>query len=298
MRVILPTVVSSGAPSPAPLEGEPGHPEPALTDAASYAATRTRNSESDIPPITTCATCGDPRCEGCVFVPSHEPESDGHFLIPWEREGRSFRTLTQTAEDTATSASGFFGRFGRGSIGAALGFALLCESGAILAYSLLWITGAFVAFPRLSWHLLTSPLLVGFAATIFLTLVLFVVFVHALAGAALEWSIARTVGTPDYNRGLRMGLYSCGWDLLTSPIGVFLSFRREPRTGLWSLFVAGATVPRRATEIYLRDCRKLAATDRLRAIRTAIFAMILPVLLFGSVLFAGLLWWLFLPFWP
>lgn len=293
MHDTLPTVASSST-APEPPEGDAPRPsaEPRRTRSVS-------SWDTEIPPVIACARCGRPECDGCALrttATEGSKAAPAGSALAWEDTAQPlWGRFVATARHSAQRQGEVFGHLERGSIGRALAFSLLCEVVAILGFSAVWAGAFLVLFPRFTLGVLSSLVLMGFAALVLVLLVLFVVFLHALAGAALEWCIGRTGQAPDYNRGIRMGLYSCGWDLLTSPVGVLLALTSSPPLPPFALVLAGARVPRAATSAYLTQCRGLPDAVQRAAVRTAIWSMVLPVLLFALVVFFALLWWFLFP---
>jgi hypothetical protein len=81
------------------------------------------------------------------------------------------------------------------------------------------------------------------------------VFLHGLHGLALDWAAARFGGRR--RLGLRFGLYSCGWDLATLPLGlVVLAFSAGPRVALQTAPL-GVTLPPKAAHAYLTGVQHL-----------------------------------------
>ena len=89
-------------------------------------------------------------------------------------------------------------------------------------------------------------------------------------------------------RGLRFGLYACGWDLLTSPIGMLAALvTRGPRLG-WAPVGAAARAPGLAQRAYLERCLGVDGAAQRRSRRWAVSAlsggMLLVVLIFVAAL--------------
>jgi hypothetical protein len=71
------------------------------------------------------------------------------------------------------------------------------------------------------------------------------------------------------SRGLRFGLYSCGWDLVTLPLGFVLVAAVEGVAAAFKALPLGVTVPARAAEAYLTGVHKLEAPQVRAAMRFA-----------------------------
>jgi hypothetical protein len=176
-----------------------------------------------------------------------------------------WQRLLQTTSQTGTQPEIFFGQMRPGPLLPAVTFAVICETVAIFGFSLVWASLFAVFFPQWALHAARSPTFLGLGVAIFLSLLTLVVFVHVLWGLTLEWGVSRTKNAPDYRQGFRFGLYACGWDLLTSPLGLLWGILRGSNRGPFGLLVAGARAPRRAFVSYLRDHRGLDETQRKRA---------------------------------
>ena len=105
-------------------------------------------------------------------------------------------------------------------------------------------------------------------------------------GVALDIA-ARRVGSLGPRRGLRFGLYACGWDLITLPLGLAV-------TALVSGFGAarraaplGLTAPRHAAEAYLTGMHGLTPDVARQAARKAAFLTGISAL--AALLVGGLL---------
>lgn len=245
-------------------------------------------SDIDIPPAIACATCGLSTCDGCAR--DSEPPATHLPSLPWENDGASGAArLIDTCELTALHPERAFGELRTGSAGAALRFAIVCEVWAVGSFSLAWALAFFAFFPHLAARMASSPQVLLLAGSILATLIVFVVFVHALWGLGLEWGIARAGRPASVNLGLRFGLYACGWDFLTSPAGFVAELPRVGLLGSLGRVRAGARAPRPSLSAYLEICRKLTREEQRHAIWTAIALGVVSVLASGSLLFATLL---------
>lgn len=247
--------------------------------------------DEDIPPAIACARCGNPSCEGCSKDEELEaPPPGGPSALPWEDPERRFASrLVETAELSAVRPDIAFGRLGAGRISEALWFALWCELVAVGSFTIVWGLGFYAAFPFVARQMLSSPAVLILVGSILFGLTLFVVFVHALWGVGLEWGIARAGGKADMNRGLRFGFYACGWDLLTSPAGVWSQWRRVGFVEGVSHLRAATRAPRASLRAYLDDCRKVTEREKKSAMWTSILLGLGGVAAAGFLLFAGLL---------
>lgn len=265
--------------------------EPTDRDPSSYPGGRSSYpADDDIPPAIACARCGDTNCEGCAPPEPELPSSDAAFNLSWEEPGRGLVTrLIETAELTALNPALAFGRLPSGSISSALRFAVLCELWAVSSFTIVWGVCFYAAFPFVARQMLSSAAVLALIGFILIGLSAFVVSVHALWGVGLEWGIARAGGQADMNRGLRFGLYACGWDLLTSPAGVWFQWRRAGiRQGL-SHLRAATRAPRASLRAYLDGCRKTNEKERKSAMLTSILLGLSGIATAGLLLFLGLL---------
>jgi hypothetical protein len=233
----------------------------------------------DVPATVVCAACGDPGCPGCA---AEEPTNQSGVvaIIPWERPGLGFwRRVWQTATLATVHARTFFSAIPDGDISSALSFALVCEALAVTGLGIGAGLIALLALPSLPVLLLEDAHLrsslvrgVGFGGFL---VVLAMVGLHALHGAALDMA-ARRFGGRASGRGLRFGLYACGWDLITLPFGLLA-------TALISGFGAarraaplGLTAPLQAAEAYLVGHHALSPDSARAAARRAAYLTALP----------------------
>lgn len=274
-----------------PVRAEMGAEESAELDKA-------RVSESalellDVPAAVVCAHCGDPDCGGCL----HDDEPTGASgivaIVPWERPGLGGpQRLWSTAKLSTLGAESFFGALPDGEVATALRFAVLAELLSVagicvvlVPVALAFVPWVFELLSRDAWfrELVARALMVGVPG-----LALVMVGVHAVHGISLDLGARRIGARPKPVRGLRFGLYSCGWDLVTLPAGLAMlaitnGFREARRAAPLSL-----TVPRRATLAFLRGVYRLDDTGAQHASRFAI-ALTGGLIVLGSlVAVAGL----------
>ncbi|HEY3665727.1 MAG TPA: hypothetical protein VGL19_07005 [Polyangiaceae bacterium] len=243
----------------------------------------------EVPATVVCALCGNPDCLGCGF---DEPTNASGVvsIIPWERPGVGFfRRLWQTSTLATVHARTFFGALPDGDISPALAFALVCETIAVsgLGFGGLLLALLFLpALPRLMLddttlrHLVTRGVVSGV-----LVLMFAMVFVHAAHGVALDIA-ARRFGGRSNGRGLRFGLYACGWDLVTLPLGLLTTALVGGLAAARRAAPLGLTAPLQAAEAYLIGVHGLAPdAARLAARRAAYFTALpfLAILLAGAV---------------
>ncbi len=244
----------------------------------------------EVPAAVVCAACGNPDCSGCgVEEPTNA--SGVIAIIPWERPGVGLlRRLWQTSFLATTHARTFFGSLSDGDVSTALAFALACEGLAVTGLGVGAGALALALLPDLPSLLrddraLRMTLLrgVSFGA---LLLVFAMVSVHAVHGLALDVA-ARRNGSKKRGRGLRFGLYACGWDLITLPFGLLALALIEGFSAARRAAPLGLTAPLQSAEAYLVGVHAIEAdTARLVARQAARFTAI-PLLLIvalGTVL--------------
>jgi hypothetical protein len=235
----------------------------------------------DVPATVVCAGCGDPACIGCV-VEEATNQSGVVAIIPWERPGVGFwRRLWQTSTLATMHARTFFGALPDGEISTALSFALVCETLAVSGLALGAALLALLFLPSLPRLLLDDPALRGTVARgagagAFL-LILTMVALHAIHGLALD-AAARHYGGRRFGRGLRFGLYACGWDLITLPLGLIITALSSGLAAARRAVPLGLTAPAQASEAFLIGMHGLSPEAARRAGRRAAYITVIPVL--------------------
>jgi hypothetical protein len=175
-------------------------------------------------------------------------------------------------------------------VSSALAFALVCET---VAVGGLGIGGGGLALaflpelPRLLLddHALRMTVIRGITFG-GLLLVVAMVGVHAAHGLALDFA-ARRHGTRKRGRGLRFGLYACGWDLITLPFGLIALALVEGLASARHAVPLGLTAPLQSAEAYLVGVHGLAPNlARAVARRAARFTAVplLTVLTVGGLI--------------
>ena len=241
----------------------------------------------DVPATVVCAACGNPDCAGCVLEELSN-QSGVVAIIPWERPGVGFwRRLWQTSTLATLHSRTFFAALPDGDASTALAFALICE---VIAVSGLALGAALIALccvPALPALLygdaaLRGSLVRGTLSGIFL-LVLAMVSLHALHGVSLDLA-ARRYGGRRSGRGLRFGLYACGWDLITLPMGLLVTALLSGFRAARHAAPLGLTAPAHASQAYLMGTHGLDAEQARLAGRRAAYITVVPVLLTLTVL--------------
>lgn len=248
---------------------------------------------SEVPATVVCATCGLPECSCDVDRPSSF--SGVVAIVPWERPGSSLLSRLWTTAKLATlSPDGFFAALPPGSTLAAAAFGVLAE---LLAAAGLCATLGALALtfvPGLLSELVgNAPL----RSTIWHAvawgvpgLTLAMVSLHVGHGLALDAS-ARREGSHQAGRGLRFGLYSCGWDLVTLPLGLLLLTLTDGLISALRHSARGLTAPNSAAVAYVSHVHRFERDVAARVARRAVgivFVPMLALIVLGFV--TGLLW--------
>ncbi len=231
----------------------------------------------EVPAAVVCARCGQPDCPGCEPLDETTLPSGVISIVPWERPGQSAWTrLWATARATTRAAPQFFQSLPPGDHAPGVLFAVVSELLAVVSWALVF-AGVIVVPAWGFWAtLLMDPnaqmtlVRVVLVGTIGFTSVL--VTGHVVYGLALDAGARRVGGRLHRSQALRFGLYSTGWDLLTSPLGFLVSLIAEgPRAAL-ALVPLSVDVPGRAATAFLRGVYQIegSAVSRVRRIGAAV----------------------------
>jgi len=227
---------------------------------------------SDVPAAVVCAVCGQPDCGGCVPMDDQTNASGVVAILPWERTGLGWPTrLWATARLMTLSHKELCSTLPEGGLAAPFTFALVAESIAALGLALCFAAFGLLA-PDVAHVVMVDPELRGMATrglVVGLPLVTIVMVVlHVLHGVIIDRA-ARAAGSTKRGRGVRFGLYACGWDLVTLPLGLFvLLFTDGPAAARRALSLA-VSVPNRAARAYLSGVHALDPARTLRAAKSA-----------------------------
>jgi hypothetical protein len=234
--------------------------DPPTPDSAAYA---------EVPAAILCASCGRVDCAGCV-----RDSAPAGARTPWENpSGPLFRRLWQTARMTTVDGETFFADLGDGSVGAAFWFAVACEFFAIGSLATVFSLAWYLVAPAFVGTLLADDsarrmLLVTFGAGVPL-LALSMVAVHVLWAGGLEIGLRFAGARGQARHCLRYALYSCGWDLVTSPFGFFAGCLEGGFDVATSELRAAVRIPRIATFAYVGRARGMPMVSARRALLVA-----------------------------
>jgi len=248
---------------------------------------------SEVPAAVVCATCGLPEFNCEMDRPS--AFSGVVAIVPWERPGGTVMSrLWATAKLGTLSPAPFFSALPPGGVVAPLVFAVLSETLSALGLCMTLGTLGLLIVPALGAELLRDVALQGLVVRGIAggvpLLSLAMILLHAAHGVALDAS-ARREGSHQTGRGLRFGLYACGWDLVTLPLGLLvLTLTDGPVTALRHS-ARGLTAPNSAALAYLVHVHHFEPDVAARVSRRAVGIVFVPmVLLVGIGFAAGLLW--------
>lgn len=227
----------------------------------------------EVPAAVVCAFCGSPDCLGCMHQEEPSHASGIVAIVPWERPGSTPKRLWQTSKMTTLSSDSFFGALPDGDVTPALRFAVVAELTAITGLLVVavpvllafapWLFDAITRDPTLRL-LVARVLALGVPA-----LALGMVVVHAAHGYGLDIGARRQgAKVTRSSRGLRFGLYACGWDVMTQPAGLLLLACTDGISTAWKAAPLSLTVPRRAVRAYLRGAHRLDEREAQIAART------------------------------
>jgi hypothetical protein len=228
----------------------------------------------DVPAAVVCASCGDPECSGCAS--EERTHASGVLaIVPWERPGLGLaQRLWSTARLSTTTSESFFGALPEGDASSALRFALLCELLAVLGLCVASVPVLLLVAPSLASSIALDPALRESALRVVAVgvpgVALAMVALHVLHGLGLDYGARRQGAGPRRMRGLRFGLYSCGWDLVTLPFGLALVAITDGLGAAIKSAPLGLTVPARASRAYLRGVHQLDETQARAASKFAI----------------------------
>jgi len=227
---------------------------------------------ADVPAAVVCACCGRPDCAGCLTVDEPTNASGVVAIMPWERPGAGWiKRLWSTARLVTLSHRELFAALPEGPLRPALVFACAAELTAALGLGLCFGLALALA-PDFTKTLLHDPYLRSLLVNAFLWgvpgLAALMIALHALHGVLVDRA-ARAAGSRKRGRGLRFGLYACGWDLVTLPLGLFVVLVSEGFSTARRAAGLAVSVPVAATRAYLTGVHALDPLQARRAAKRA-----------------------------
>lgn len=228
----------------------------------------------EVPAAVLCATCGQADCPGCTAAT--ESESGVLAIVPWERRGAMWTRLWSTSKATTQGAEAFFSVIPDGEISPAMSFAVIAELLAVASmaglFALLLAAVAFTS-PGLTVAVISDPVLRGTALRVvglgIPGLAVWMILAHVTHGVALDVGARRMGAAPQRRRAVRFGLYACGWDLMTSPLGVVATIVTQGLGAALQLGKLVVSVPGRASSALLQGIYQLTPPDAAGARRAA-----------------------------
>ena len=246
----------------------------------------------EVPATVVCAACGLPDCNCEMDRPSSF--SGVMAIVPWERPGGTVLSrLWATAKLGTLSPAAFFSALPPGGVIAPLAFAVLSETFAALGLCATFGALGLLVVPAFGAELLRNPAqgyLVSGMAWGVPGLSLAMVLLHAAHGVALDTS-ARREGSCQTGRGLRFGMYACGWDLVTLPLGLLLLTLTDGPVSALRHSARGLTAPNAAAIAYLAHVHHFEREVATRVSRRAVGIVFVPMVTLVVLGFVvGLVW--------
>lgn len=249
------------------------------------------DAELEVPAAILCATCGRSDCAGCAPELADTDAGSGIVaIVPWERPGGAWTRLFATANATTRGAAPFFGALPDGPVAPALRFAVFAEMAAVASVFAVGVPVAAFALPRFAVAVLSDPArraaAVGWIGVLVPALALWMVAAHMVHGVALGRGAERGGGRPVRRRSVRFGLYACGWDLMSAPVGLVVTLlSRGPRAAA-QLFAASVAAPRIASEAFLDGAAAVPEAGKAKARRAGTVSAVLIALVSGAAVVA------------
>jgi hypothetical protein len=248
---------------------------------------------ADVPAAVVCAFCGKPECGGCIAVEEPTNASGVVAIVPWERTGLGWITrLWATARLATLSHRELFASLPEGPSRPAFEFALISELVAALGVAL-GVGAALALVPDFVTTALHDAVVRQVLLRVVLCgvpgLALLMILLHALHGVLVDRA-ARAAGSKKRGRGVRFGLYACGWDLVTLPTGLVVVALTEGLATTRRAAGLAVSIPSQATRAYLTGVHALPpdrakkAASRANA-QTGLGALVLLVLVGGLLAF-------------
>jgi hypothetical protein len=147
--------------------------------------------------------------------------------------------------------------------------------------------------PRVALDVLQDPSSRGIALRWLLLgipgLALWMVAAHVTHGAALDAGARRLGARPARRRAVRFGLYACGWDLMSGPLGALMMLVTRGLHDALALAELAVRVPGRASQAMLTGIYQLPPDRAARARRAGSIAATFLVVASATVVVALLL---------
>jgi hypothetical protein len=225
--------------------------------------------DTDVPAAVLCMACGRMDCAGCVTS-----ERAPIVSTPWEANDRPvWHRLRETAHLATVDGEAFFGTLPDGSVTAAFGFALSCELLAIASLALISLPVVYALVPGFVEEIAADHERRAWVAASITSaiplLALMMVGLHMLWAASLEFGLRLSGAKARPAHCLRYALYSCGWDLVTSPFGFAAGWASVGFRGATAELRAAIRIPRFATVAYIGRARSVPERKARRALLVA-----------------------------
>ncbi len=247
----------------------------------------------DVPATVLCAFCGQSDCPGCSTEP--EQASGVVAIVPWERPGASlWSRLWATATATTQGAEAFFSALPDGPVSPALRFAVLAELLAVTSMLLFVTPLGVLALPNLAVDVATNPTTRATAlrwlAAGVPTVAIWMVVAHAAHGIALDAGARGAGARSQRRRAARFGLYACGWDLMTGPLGAVVLLLTKGAGPAMDLLGLSMSAPGRAAIALLSGVYGLRTAEATRARRAGTVVAIVTAILSGVAVIVIAAW--------
>jgi hypothetical protein len=144
-----------------------------------------------------------------------------------------------------------------------------------------------IALPGLAAAIVSDPVLRARAAFWAIVAVpalsVWMAIAHAAHGFALDVGARRHGGRAQRRRAIRFGLYACGWDLMSGPLGALAAAFSEGSKAAGAALSASMRVPGRATLALLQGVYALSPAHAARARRWGTWAALTVTLVSAFV---------------
>jgi hypothetical protein len=211
--------------------------------------------------------------------------------LPWLRT-LSLNALWQSCEHAVARADALAASIVGAKFARAALFALLAELLAIGSIVTVVLALIGLVYPRLVIWAVMNPSfgldILLFSSAGVLLLAIAMVALHWLWALAMELGARHNRLPTQWRTGLCLASYSCGWDLVTSPLGVVLLLATRGRKSVLPTLRAALRAPRQCVLAYLEKGRGLASDERRRVVLFAAWLTGPVVLLFAAALLVGL----------